>query len=145
MKKTKFQNTAVVAAMLIHLFSSPVVAGVAICEEVGSRAFGQDGSTSNFERIDEFQNDRTAYEIRWSEADRTASVLVADQFFYESPFFRTTDDLVTFAVTDPTNTWLYSVYPKAKRAVVSHHMIDMFGGDGGVVVFSELLECKSAE
>ena len=145
MKKTKLKNTAVVAAMLVQLCSSPVLAGVAICQEVGSRAFGQDGSTSDFERIDEFQNDHTAYEIRWSEADRTASVLVADRFFYESEFFRTTDDLVTFAVTDPTNTWLYSVYPKEERAIVSHHMTDMFGGDGGVVVFSELLECESTE
>jgi hypothetical protein len=126
-------------------FSSSGVAEVAICEEVGSRAFGQDGSINDFERIDELEINQRTYEIRWSEADRSASVLVSNRFFYQSEFFRTTDDLVTFLVTDSTNTWLYSVYPNAKRAIVSHHMTDIFGGDGGVVVFSGLLECNIGE
>jgi len=127
------------------LLSSSGVAEVAICEEVGSRAFGQDGSINDFERIDELEINQRTYEIRWSESDRSASVLVANRFFYQSEFFRTTDDLVTFLVKDATNTWLYSVYPNAKRAIVSHHMTDIFGGDGGVVVFSGLLECNIGE
>jgi hypothetical protein len=138
-------------ALLIVLVPMQSMATTAVCQNATGHAYGQRGQEGEGKRIDFADSMKTdTFIFSWSTAEKPASVTISDSRIKRNnsqlaAIVSQTAEQISFAVGDPTTTWLYSIFPKSSVALISRHETDAMSKGGGAIATSFLATCVISE